>query len=248
MARIVLENGVTHVVHLATLLSAVGERNPALALKVNTIGIQNVLDLAAQHGLAVYAPSTIAVFGDSTPRHATPDATVTAPRTMYGITKVHQELLGAYYAQRYGVDYRSLRYPGVVSANSPPGGGTTDYAVEIFHAALSPERRYTCFLGAEAELPMMYMPDCLDATWQLMTAPRGALARTTYNVTAMSFTPAQLAAQYAAASNACSPLSAISAPVSGARHRKVTWLGLDTLMPIACSASKNCCRPSGLGV
>ncbi|KAI8470621.1 MAG: NAD(P)-binding protein [Monoraphidium minutum] len=196
MARLILENGVTHVVHLATLLSAVGERNPALALKVNIHGCQNVLELAAQHHLAVYAPSTIAVFGANTPRHGTPDDTVMRPSTIYGITKVHQELLGQYYAEKHGVDYRSLRYPGIISSRTAPGGGTTDYAVEIFHAALA-RGAYTCFLSADAELPMMHMDDCLGATYALMSAPRDRLTRTTYNVTATSFTPAQLGAAIA---------------------------------------------------
>jgi threonine 3-dehydrogenase len=192
LARIILENGVTHVIHLATLLSAVGERNPQLALRVNTSGIQNVLDLAASHGLLVYAPSTIAVFGNSSVKDSTPDDAPQHPDTMYGITKVHQELLGRYYSATQGVDYRSLRYPGILSASSPPGGGTTDYAVDIFHSALT-TGHYDCFLSPNASLPMMYMPDCLEATWQLLTADKECLTRTTYNVGAVSFSPQELA-------------------------------------------------------
>jgi len=194
LTRVVLENGVNCVAHLATLLSAVGERNPQLALRINTTGIQNVLDIAANHGLKVFSPSTIAVFGDTSPREMTPDNTVMQPKTMYGVTKVHQELLGSYYRERFNVDYRSLRYPGIISSKAAPGGGTTDYAVEIFHAALSQPRAYTCFLEADAKLPMMYMPDCLEATWKLMMAPPEQLTRATYNVTAMTFSPEELAA------------------------------------------------------
>ncbi|KAL6760658.1 hypothetical protein V8C86DRAFT_3132300 [Haematococcus lacustris] len=227
LARVTIEHGITHIIHLATLLSgegqggggpagshrgggrgsrqpwggegqaagwwAVGERQPQLALKINTSGIQNVLDLAAQHSLKVYSPSTIAVFGSNTPKDNTPNDTIMRPSTMYGVTKVHSELLGHYYRDKFGVDFRSLRYPGIISANSPPGGGTTDYAVDIFHHALR-SGHYTCFLEPDVELPMMYMPDCLSATWKLMMAPRERLTHTTYNVAAVSFSPAQLAA------------------------------------------------------
>eukprot|EP01025_Chloroclados_australasicus_P050525 TRINITY_DN5819_c0_g1_i2.p2 TRINITY_DN5819_c0_g1~~TRINITY_DN5819_c0_g1_i2.p2 ORF type:complete len:284 (+),score=14.52 TRINITY_DN5819_c0_g1_i2:296-1147(+) len=192
LARLIVENQITHVVHLATLLSAIGEQNPALALRVNTIGIQNILDLAVRHKFQVFAPSTIAAFGDGTPKILTPDVTITNPSTMYGITKVHQELLGAYYVQKYGVDFRSLRYPGIISAKAMPGGGTTDYAVEIFHEAIR-HGRYQCYLSMNTGLPMMYMPDCIQATWQLMMAPKSCLELSTYNVTAMSFTPMDLA-------------------------------------------------------
>ena len=181
------------VYHLASLLSATGEQHPDRTWDVNLGGLKNVLDLAQTHDLQVFWPSSIAVFGPSTPKIDTPQDTVLDPATMYGVTKRSGELLCQYYHRRYDLDVRSLRYPGLVSYKTAPGGGTTDYAVDMLTAAAE-GRDYTCFLAPDARLPMMYMPDAIQATLDLMDAHSDALSvRDSYNVAAFSFAPQDLA-------------------------------------------------------
>jgi nucleoside-diphosphate-sugar epimerase len=181
--------------HMAAILSAVGEARPQLCWDVNINGLYHVLEVARQRSLRLFCPSSIAVFGPETPRNNTPQETVLRPRTMYGVTKVAGELLCSYAAARFGVDVRGVRYPGIISNVTPPGGGTTDYAVEIFYAAVR-EGRYTCFVRPDTVLPMMYMPDCIQATLDLMAADGARLVhRAEYNLAAMSFSAAELAAE-----------------------------------------------------
>lgn len=181
--------------HLAALLSAVAEERPQVAWSVNMGGLYNVLEAARQYRCQVFFPSSIGAFGPSTPRQHTPQVTVQRPTTMYGVTKVTGELLCDYYASRFGVDTRGLRLPGLISYVAMPGGGTTDYAVEIFYQALR-YKHYSCFLKADTRLDMMYMPDAIGAMIALMGADAGRLShRNAYNVTAMSITPAELAAE-----------------------------------------------------
>ncbi|NWF95224.1 MAG: NAD-dependent epimerase/dehydratase family protein [Candidatus Thorarchaeota archaeon] len=183
------------IIHNASVLSATGEKNPQMAYRTNMDGAFNVLETVRELGLErVLIPSSIAAFGPSTPRENTPNDVIMRPTTMYGVTKVAIELLGEYYAIRFGVDFRSLRYPGIISSESLPGGGTTDYAVEIFYEAIK-NKRYKCFLKDDARLPMMYMPDCIKSTYQLLEADASRLKHRSFNVTAVSFTPAELAAQ-----------------------------------------------------
>ncbi len=183
------------IIHNASVLSAVGEKNPQLAYRTNVEGAYNVLEAGRILKLdQVMIPSSIAAFGPSTPKENTPNDVIMRPTTMYGVTKVFIELLGEYYTQRFGVDFRSLRYPGIISSEAAPGGGTTDYAVEIFYEALK-NKRYTSFLAKDAALPMMYMPDCLKATIDLIEADASKLKHRSFNVTAMSFTPEEIAAE-----------------------------------------------------
>jgi nucleoside-diphosphate-sugar epimerase len=180
--------------HLAAVLSATAEEKPHVAWSVNMDGLYNVLEAARQYRCQVFFPSSIGAFGPSTPRDRTPQITIQRPTTMYGVTKVAGELLCDYYASRFGVDTRGLRLPGLISYAVPPGGGTTDYAVEIFYQALR-YRHYTCFLRPDTRLDMMYMPDAIGAMMALMEADASRLRfRNAYNVTAMSITPAELAA------------------------------------------------------
>jgi nucleoside-diphosphate-sugar epimerase len=196
LQKIIRNYNIDTVYHLAAILSATGEESPQLAWHVNMGGLFNVLEVARENNLTrVFWPSSIAVFGPEAPRINTPQNTVLIPTTMYGITKVAGELLCNYYFTRFGLDVRSVRYPGIISAGTLPGGGTTDYAVEIFYEAIK-KKRYTCFVREDTVLPMMYMPDCTNASISLMEAdPFRIKCRTSYNVGAISFSAGELAAE-----------------------------------------------------
>ena len=193
MDSVIEDEDVGTIYHLAAILSATGEQNPDLCERVNVGGTITVLEAARRHDLRVYAPSSIAVFGPDAPATA-PQITPLNPTTTYGKTKVTGEVMVMNYWKQYGVDTRGIRYPGLVSWKSPAGGGTTDYAVEIFHAALN-EGHYDCFVGPEPRLPMMYMDDAIRATLELMDAPAESIgdARGGYNVSGISFTAKELA-------------------------------------------------------
>lgn len=192
----VIRQNVTQIYLLAAILSATGEKNPGLAWHLNMQGLLNVLDIAREEKLhKVYWPSSIAVFGPTSPRQNCPQQTVIEPITVYGISKYAGEFWCNYYFHKYGVDVRSLRYPGLISYKSAPGGGTTDYAVEIFHEALE-DKHYTSFLEKDTYLPMMYMPDAIRATIELMEAPKENIkTRTSYNLSSMSFSPEEIGAE-----------------------------------------------------
>jgi len=193
LSGIVRKYDIDTIYHLAAVLSATGEKNPQLAWSVNMGGLYNVLEVARENGVVkVFWPSSIAVFGGGAPRLNTPQDAVLVPSTIYGITKVAGELLCNYYFTRYNLDVRSVRYPGIISSETPPTGGTTDYATEMFYAAIK-SRKYTCFV-IDSILPMMYMPDCIKAAVDLMEAPPFKIKRhVSYNVAAMSFSAAELA-------------------------------------------------------
>jgi threonine 3-dehydrogenase len=190
----IMTHRIDTIVHLAALLSATGESDPDFAWEVNVSGMLNVLNTARDHRLTqVFVPSSIAVFGPGTPLENTPNDTVLRPTTIYGVSKVTGELLGNYYVRKWGLDVRGLRYPGIISAGKMPCGGTTDYAVEMFYEAVA-RKRYTCFVREDTRLPMMYMPDCINATLALMAAPfENLVHHTDFNISGLEFSAGELA-------------------------------------------------------
>jgi nucleoside-diphosphate-sugar epimerase len=191
--KVVKKYKIDAIYHLAAILSAVAEAKPKLAWDVNINGLCNILDVAGEHGCAVFTPSSIGAFGPNTPKDSTPQDTIQRPNTMYGVTKVAGELLCDYYNKKFGVDARGVRFPGIISYVTLPGGGTTDYSVEIFYEALK-HRRYTCYLKPDTYMDMMYMPDAIKAAIDIMEAdPKKLLHRNAFNVTAMSFAPENIA-------------------------------------------------------
>ncbi len=195
VGQAVMRHRADTVFHLAAILSAVGERDPRLAWHVNMSSLEAVLEVAREQGCAVFTPSSIGVFGPGTPKNPTPQDTIMRPTTMYGITKVAGELLCDYYHHRFGVDTRGVRFPGLISYGQPPGGGTTDWAVEIYYRAVQ-HGRYRCFVGPDTQLDMMYMPDAVRAAIGVMEAdPARLVHRNAFNVTAMQLTPEMMAAE-----------------------------------------------------
>jgi nucleoside-diphosphate-sugar epimerase len=194
IADVVKKYHIDTVYNLVALLSAVGEGNPQLSWKINIGGLMNILELARELNLAVFTPSSIGAFGPSTPHDHTPQDTIQRPTSMYGVTKVTGELLCDYYHRKFGVDTRGVRFPGIISNLTPPGGGTTDYAVDIYYEAIK-HGKFTCYLKAGTYLDMMYMPDCLKAAIGIMEAnPDRLTHRNAFNVAALSFDPEGIAA------------------------------------------------------
>jgi len=191
MKQLMVNHGADWLIHLSALLSAVGEKNVPLAIRVNIDGFHNALNLSNELGMRLFVPSTIGAFGEDSPKNPTPDVCVQRPRTIYGVAKVHMELMGEYYNHKTGLDFRCLRYPGIISAHSAPGGGTTDYAVEIFHHALQ-GNDFVCGLQSDSRLPMMHIDDCINNTVKFMETPNEMLKQRTYNIGAMDFTPHEI--------------------------------------------------------
>ncbi|MFT5143759.1 MAG: nucleoside-diphosphate-sugar epimerase [Rhodothermales bacterium] len=198
VGSLIREAGVEQIYHLAGILSARGEKQPDLCWTVNVNGLKNVLDAVRGTSVKVFWPSSIAVFGPDTPKHRTPQVTIMNPSTMYGAAKAAGELLCEYSARTFGVDVRSVRYPGIISYGTPPGGGTTDFAVDMFVEAVR-SGSYTCFVREDTRLPMMYGPDAVKAALSIMDAPQSRIGvRTSYNLTAFSFSAGELAQVIAA--------------------------------------------------
>ena len=195
LGEVCRKHDINQIVHLAAILSAVGESKPQLAYDINMNGLFNVLEVARETGSGVFTPSSIAAFGPSTPKDMTPQDTVQRPTTMYGVTKVAGELLCDYYHQRYGVDTRGVRFPGLISYKALPGGGTTDYAVHIYYEAIK-NRKYTSYIAQGTKMDMMYMPDAIKSILDLMEAyPSKLIHRNAFNIAVMSFAPEDLAAE-----------------------------------------------------
>ncbi len=195
LSKVLYEYEIDTIFHMASILSATGEKMPQTAWDINLNGLINVLEVSRRYNVdRIIWPSSIAAFGPTTPRENTPNITVLQPTTMYGITKVAGELLAEYYYKKYELDIRSLRLPGIISSETLPGGGTTDYAVEIFYEAIK-NKKYTCFLREDTILPMMYMPDCLKSLIDLLESDESKLKRRVYNITGMSFSAGELAAE-----------------------------------------------------
>jgi len=195
LSKVLFEYEIDTIYHMASILSAVGEKMPQAAWNININGLINVLEASRAYGIKTLIwPSSIASFGPTTPRENTPNTTILEPTTMYGITKVAGELLCEYYYRKYKLDVRSIRLPGIISSETLPGGGTTDYAVEIFYEAIK-NKHYTCFLREDTVLPMMYMPDCNKAMIDLLEAENSKLTRRVYNITGMSFSAGEIAAE-----------------------------------------------------
>ncbi|WP_270942470.1 L-threonine 3-dehydrogenase [Romboutsia lituseburensis] len=195
LLKLAKKHNIDTIVHLASLLSAVGEQQPQYTWKLNMSGLTNVLEICREQNLKLFTPSSIAAFGDNSPKNLTPQDTIQRPGTMYGITKVSGELLCDYYHKKFGVDTRGVRFPGLISYVTPPGGGTTDYAVDIYYEALK-NKKYNSFIAKGTQMDMMYMPDALQAIVDLIEADGSKLIhRNAFNITAMNFAPEEISSE-----------------------------------------------------